>query len=369
MRRQIAERERRSLVAESKNQLPSLDGIRAACIVLVLGSHAARGVGFPDRWQFVAEQIFSGSLGVLVFFVLSGFLITYLLAKEEAVGGRICLRSFYLRRAIRILPVFIVFLLAMGMVDAMTALKIPKCNYLTAITMTKNMGCANWIDGHLWSLSVEEQFYLLWPAVFFCGKGKWRAGFALAMIISAPLFRVWFYLLQYDMRQFATPSNMDALMIGSVTGYFVAVSPATARRLVSIAPSFLRCVAVIMLFGTNVLQMHGLFGRVLVPFGVTIQSGSAVFLVASYALNPCGLGYAILNWRPIAYLGVLSYSIYIWQQPFFSQPVDLGWRSAGILAFPFNILSAISVAMLSFHFIEKPLLKLRARFRLSTAMQ
>jgi peptidoglycan/LPS O-acetylase OafA/YrhL len=356
-------------VADLKNQLPSLDGIRAACIILVLGSHAARGAGFPDQWRFSVEQIFSGSLGVLIFFVLSGFLITYLLAKEEAASGRICLRSFYLRRAIRILPVFFVFLLAMGIIDATTALSVPKCNYLTAITMTKNMGCANWIDGHLWSLSVEEQFYLLWPVVFLFGRGKWRAGFALLMIVSAPLFRIWFYLLQYDMRQFATPSNMDSLMIGSVAGYFVAVSPAAALRLVAIAPSFLRCVAVITLFGTNVLQTHGMFGRALVPFGVTIQSVCAVYLMASYALNPRGLGYAILNWRPIAYLGVLSYSIYIWQQPFFSQPVDLGWTSPGILAFPFNIFGAISVAMLSFHAIEKPLLKLRAKFRMATAAQ
>ena len=126
------------------NYLPSLDGIRACCIVLVLGSHAYSGPGFPVDWTPVGPYLFNGPLGVLIFFVLSGFLITHLLAREEERTGAISLRNFYARRFLRILPVYFAFLFALASLQALTGLEISWCQYVTALTFTKNYrACAS----------------------------------------------------------------------------------------------------------------------------------------------------------------------------------------------------------------------------------
>jgi len=91
--------------------LPSLDGIRAICIGLVIGCHAADSVGFPAALKEPSRFLFNGHLGVTVFFVLSGFLITLLLVNEEKPCNKISLKAFYTRRFIRILPVYFAYLL------------------------------------------------------------------------------------------------------------------------------------------------------------------------------------------------------------------------------------------------------------------
>src|SRR3954470_16220242 len=148
----------------SEGRLPSLDGLRALSVAMVVGGHLAYTGTAPAAFKTVL--LFSdGALGVRFFFVISGFIISTLLINEGANGSIPSLKRFYLRRFIRLVPVQIVFLAALLLLTLYGTLNINSCQFLTSLTYTKNYGCSSWIDGHLWSLSVEEQFYILWPFI------------------------------------------------------------------------------------------------------------------------------------------------------------------------------------------------------------
>lgn len=346
------------------NYLPSLDGIRAICIVLVLGDHAPYGDGFPSDWKNLWGYFFNGQLGVLSFFVLSGFLITHLLMREEEKNEHISLRSFYFRRVIRIFPVYYFFLLVVTVLDYITALDLSTCNYLTAIAYVKNFGCMSWIEGHLWSLSVEEQFYLLWPLILVFFQKKWRWYFAIGLILIAPFFRVLFYTLdQGNLVQFSFMTNMDSLMIGCLTALLLKHYSAKVKTIISWHPTWSRSLAIVLIYFVWALKKNLVLGYFTVPLGYTLQSLSVAYLIISYVFIQKGIGYRLLNLSYIRHLGILSYSIYVWQQPFFENAETFGFDSLLILTFPFNIFAAITVAIVSYHFLEKPFLKLRKRYR------
>ena len=147
----------------NSHRIPSLDGLRAISIALVIVSHLARwkhiAFAFPEAY---------GELGVRIFFVLSGFLISQLLFQEQERSSSISLRDFYVRRAFRIFPAAFVFL---AVVTVVYWHEMRWYHLAAAVFYAANMDSSRpWIFGHLWSLSIEEQFYLLWP---FALK-KWR---------------------------------------------------------------------------------------------------------------------------------------------------------------------------------------------------
>ena len=149
---------------ELPTKIPSLDGLRAAAIALVILGH---GVGTWGAPKFLAPLTHAGNLGVRVFFVISGFLITTLLLRELDATHAVSLKNFYARRSLRILPAFLIYvaaiqtLLAFGVVDS------PPGDTVRALTFTMNYrDDKSWPLNHLWSLSVEEQFYLLWGVLF-----------------------------------------------------------------------------------------------------------------------------------------------------------------------------------------------------------
>src|ERR1017187_6342941 len=145
-------------------RLPSLDGWRAISIMMVLGAHAEHTNGFPNAFHAIFKWLFDGTLGVLFFFVISGFLITWLLVFENDRSGHINLKHFYARRALRILPVYYAFILTLVCLQLFTVYTQSVSAWIGNLTFTTNFVTANvWPSGHLWSLSVEEQFYLLWP--------------------------------------------------------------------------------------------------------------------------------------------------------------------------------------------------------------
>src|SRR5947207_1759718 len=143
-------------------RLPSLDGWRAVAIAMVVMSHftAVRGFSPPAWWT----QAFQGNLGVRIFFVISGLLITYLLLLEAERRGRPSLRSFYTRRVLRIFPVYFLYL---GVVVGLTLAGLytdTATAWIGSLPFTRNfIGQTQSLTGHYWSLAVEEQFYLVWP--------------------------------------------------------------------------------------------------------------------------------------------------------------------------------------------------------------
>jgi hypothetical protein len=131
-----------------------------------------------------------GNLGVRTFFVISGFLITTLLLDERAATGSISLKKFYLRRVFRIFPASYVYIAIIALLSALGVITLKHNDLLCAVTYTVNNHYErSWWVGHLWSLSVEEQFYLLWPAVMVWLGTKKAFWVAVVTVILAPLFR------------------------------------------------------------------------------------------------------------------------------------------------------------------------------------
>src|SRR6185503_16392845 len=146
-------------------RVPSLDGLRAISIALVVFCHMAGTRGFPIS-EAAGNILPFAALGVRVFFVISGFLITKLLLAEWSRTGGIDLSRFYLRRTLRIMPPYYVLLVAVAMAASVDLIRLAPGDLAHAATYTSNYAPdRSWWIGHTWSLSVEEQFYLLWPAV------------------------------------------------------------------------------------------------------------------------------------------------------------------------------------------------------------
>ena len=160
---------------------PSLNGLRAISILMVLIFH------FIDLYHpgKLAGIYFIGPLGVNIFFVISGFLITTLCIKEKVLTGNLSLRSFYTRRALRILPVAYLYVFVVIVINSIFKLHIGPVYFLAAFLLVMNLSIArqfgsDWNLAHYWSLSVEEQFYLFFPVIL---KKAWRLYIALLLLV------------------------------------------------------------------------------------------------------------------------------------------------------------------------------------------
>lgn len=354
--------------------IPSLDGIRAVCVALVIGSHVPHSEDYSEGLKRAMAHVFNGNLGVTVFFVLSGFLITYLLAREEGKTGTVSLKKFYIRRFVRILPVYLAYLVVVALLDVATGLAVRPEQYASALTYTVNFVPGTWITGHLWSLSVEEQFYLIWPLVIglFAYRARWRVAFALLAL--APVFRVGSYLLgarsgvEYAsfLSRYSFMANMDSLMIGCVAGLLMYTYRDQTLRFLERGTVAGRFLAAAAIYSIWMLRLNFLLAPITVSIGGTIQSVAAAYLILSYGFVRRGAVYSVLNKPAVRYVGLLSYSLYIWQQPFFNAPSSYGIESSFLLQFPFNVVGAFALAALSYHALEMPFLALRKRFRTGT---
>ena len=160
----------------SSPRLPGLDGLRAIAVALVVFHHLC-SQGTLASWPRLAAALKHGSFGVQVFFVLSGFLITWLLLREEQRSGTIDLRRFYFRRSLRILPPAFFFLGMMLLLTVFGLVSIGSRDFLFSFLFIRNAygpGGSPEV-AHFWSLAVEEQFYLTWPffmLALYCWHGK-----------------------------------------------------------------------------------------------------------------------------------------------------------------------------------------------------
>ena len=225
--------------------MPFLDGLRAISIVIVIVSHLQfiyRDRKHPTPWYLLAR----GSVGVDVFFVISGFLITLLLLREHRRRGRVSLRQFYLRRVLRIFPAYFLFVAAAFAIAWYQSVPIPRQVVTAACTFTTSFlgapfgpGASHhfWNTSHLWSLSVEETFYLVWPTVFVLA-GR-RAGFAACCvyIVAVPLTR-WLLLRAHftpSYLAFFAPTRCDTIAFGCCLAVLLA-SDTSPPRDCNIAP-------------------------------------------------------------------------------------------------------------------------------------
>ena len=344
-----------------KGMIPSLNGIRAVSVIMVVASHFATDVSTPAPVAYFLQlfdgYLVDGGLGVRLFFCISGFLITYLLLVEKARSGSISLKEFYTRRTVRLFPVFYAFILFLFIASQTTALSVTACQYVTALNFTKNYGCFSWIDGHLWSLALEQQFYLIWPGIIAFASRRTAIGVACAAIALAPISRM--VELHLGLRQWWLSSNTDSLMIGALLAFALAHRTELFRQAVHYRVGLLRVIAVLILIATVVVRRVYNVPILVIGVGPSLQAFAGAFLIVSYAYGPRDLIFGFLNTRVMNFIGLISYSLYIWQQPFFIWPSDYGFSSLFLLEWPYKVVAMVCVATASYLCLEKPLLKLR----------
>ena len=361
------------------SRIPSLDGWRAVSIIMVLGGHCKVVYGFPEQLKHGFLWFFAGDLGVRFFFTISGLLITWLLLQEDQKTGGINLKNFYIRRAIRILPVYFVFLGVVFLLQLTTPFHQSNIIWASDLTFTANF-CQQiqsekaWTTGHLWSLSTEEQFYLIWPGMLILLNltRNWQRGLRIvaAALVIAPLFRILaeghYYppQLGWAFGLFSFPRYFDALAIGCGGALLLAHRWASVRQWMNRFPAWLMTVVGALLIILPYIATHKKIYPVLsIPLGHSLEGLGFALLLLQSIMTPNRTPFQCLNWGWMCRLGVLSYSIYIWQMIFCSPPATFGLGHVWWMSFPWWILSALAVAILSFYSLERPLLKLRGRFR------
>ena len=315
-------------------RIPSLDGLRAISILLVVLGHLAKSSHAPQiYWDYYATT------GVRVFFVISGYLITTILLKEQNRTATISLQTFYIRRAYRIFPAALFFMLAMVVVYWRD---LRWYNIAAAFLYAANFDAFRpWIFGHLWSLSVEEQFYLLWPSVL---KYWYRSRVAIlfGVVVFAPIGEAILYFLKFPGGNIgAFPGVAGNLAAGCLLAMF-------ATRLPRIKPVW----AVAMLLAVILIPLYDANTRERTLFLIFGLNPMLHFSIAGLLLHVVQVPYRFLNWQPVAWLGRISYSLYLWQQPFCADPK---LRSGYFAVF------ALFAACLSYYLIEQPMLRRREK--------
>jgi peptidoglycan/LPS O-acetylase OafA/YrhL len=337
------------------DRIPSLDGLRAISIAFVFFGHLAGTRGFPLSTQ-TGNATGLAELGVHVFFVISGYLITRLLLEEIDRNGRIDLRRFYLRRTLRIFPPYYTLLAVLFIADLAGLVGLHRHDVLRAMTYTTNYAAdRSWYVGHTWSLSVEEQFYLLWPAVMLLVRPRKAIVVAAAVVLLVPVIRIASWeLMRWSGdgigHRFETVA--DAIAIGCVlAGVRARLHRTPAYMRVLSSPAF--ALVPVVTLAANTLGDHPV-----VYFGAAftiVNLGVALCLDWCVTFADGRIG-QILNARPLVFVGWLSYSLYLWQQLFLNRA-----GTAIVTSFPLNLALAIAAALASYYLVERPSLRLRRR--------
>ncbi|WP_420384259.1 acyltransferase family protein [Novosphingobium sp.] len=338
-----------------------LDGLRIVAAMLVLMSHL---VEVPETNYFgPIGVLFDGGVAVLIFFVLSGFVITGLLTRELDRTGSIALRQFYLRRALRIWPASYAYILvALVCVSLHFATARPQnfilaathlWNYSFTLTRADPSSQGFTIFGHFWSLALEEQFYWAWPLAMLLLRG--RATKVLIVIIAImPVVRIVSYVLFPFSRGQLTAmfhTGIDPIALGALLSLSgERLRPQVAR----LSPWLFYANLAFLLVLCPVLEAH-LRGFWTVTYGRTLEAASAGLLIIALIHGPqTRLAWLLRTW-PMQFGGRISYSLYVWQQLF----------TLRMSIFPQGALMAIALSLAaataSYYLIELPFLRLKDR--------
>ncbi len=348
-----------------KTYIPSLNGLRALSILMVICGHInIWGLSHPVDYKY--SFFFNGELGVNIFFVISGFLITTLLIEEEKATGKISFKNFYARRTLRIFPAFYFLLVVYFVLQCIGIIHLQTVSWITSITYTKYFPLPGSWDNytrHFWSLSVEEHFYLFWPLIFHVFK-KYRIKFAWAIVIITPIIRVIGDNSEILLiSPFTLFQKVDALMIGCLFALYRNTIMLYVERVVAKSKAFiyLPFLALIILHYlsavNNQFKLHHI-GNFLVAFGAlgTLGSVSIGLMILTFSSFKNNIMFVFLNNPVINFVGKLSYSLYLWQQIFFCKELHF------FSSFPINLVFILIAACMSYYFIEKPFLKLKVKY-------
>jgi peptidoglycan/LPS O-acetylase OafA/YrhL len=333
----------------------------------------------PDALPWIFGRLDYAELGVRLFFVLSGFLITGILIRgremaDASQGDRLAvLRNFYVRRFLRIFPVYYVTLIVVLLAGVSPARKV----WPWLFTYTTNIyvwGHLHFLGplGHLWTLAVEEQFYIVWPWLVLLLPRRFFRPLLLAMIVSAPLYRLYasFHYRSDTLHAFAsgtlTIAVVDSLALGSLLALVVHSDSGSPQRDRALRRFLL--VPGVLVWGAVITTAHyGIDQHAFISLGQTGEALICGWIVVHAARGFQGIG-RVLELRPIAYLGKISYGIYIYH---LLVPVGLAalarqlgatYRYAGFRDFALSTVATVALAAASWHLFEAPINRLKRFF-------
>ncbi|WP_127489148.1 acyltransferase family protein [Paenibacillus ehimensis] len=344
--------------------MPGIDGLRALAVLAVIAYHLHPG------WAP------GGLLGVGIFFVLSGYLITDLIIAEWRREGRLNLKSFWLRRFRRLLPAMLVLLSAVAawiwLVDR-SRLAALQGDFLAALAYVSNWWLVyrevSYFEsfgppsplGHFWSLAVEEQFYLLWPLLLALGlrlqpRRGWLAG---AMLLGASASAAAMALLYEPGSDpsriyYGTDTRAFGLLIGAAlavvwpSGKLSSGTSVRVRRIVDLAGTAGLLVVLLM------IGLSRQYDAFLYQGGFVLLSLAAAVTVAALA-HPSGHLGRILGCRPLRWLGVRSYGIYLWHYPVIVLTGPAGSDDTSLARAALQLAATIGFAAISWTFMEEPI--------------
>jgi peptidoglycan/LPS O-acetylase OafA/YrhL len=349
--------------------MPGLDGLRALSILIVLIAH----LGF--------DKIVPGGLGVTIFFFVSGFLITRILVGEQNKNdGRIDLGPFYIRRFLRLMPALAVFIVGSWLLITpfggkplpvhVAAASLYFVNYYDILD-----AWFNWPErivpwGHLWSLAVEEHFYLIFPAALalFGKTHSARMKLVLGAIVASALWRVIvIYVLGWpsEYTYQTTDCRLESIAWGCLLAIMLDGAPRENARLSWLVGWHWIALGMGAILATLVLRDEGFRAT----WRYSVQGAALFVLVLNlYALRSVRFTIDWLEIKPLRWIGRLSYSLYLWHWPV----IWIAEHATGVdhdagerLSLPIMVVAAFfsfGLAMASYYGVERPLFALRKKF-------
>jgi peptidoglycan/LPS O-acetylase OafA/YrhL len=339
---------------------PALDGIRGVAILAVLAFHTHH----IFNWSILK----GGSAGVDIFFVLSGFLITALLVEEWGCNGDISLKGFYWRRVLRLVPALLVVLVSLYLFAGVffsateaadTRRSIPVTFFYASDFALAFFQLRLGALQHTWSLAIEEHFYLVWPlflvAALRLGAGRKRLiVITLSLAVASGIHRAVLHQLgALPVRTYyGIDTRADALLIGCATAMCVCwgfLRVQSLRRLVGPAVAMI----ITLMIATNWASPFMHLG------GFTLLAAAAAIVIVWVVLAPSSYLRKCLEYRPLVWVGRISYGLYLWHYPIFkaSSLLRLAWPLHLLVA----VTATVAITCLSYYLVERPALKLKRR--------
>jgi peptidoglycan/LPS O-acetylase OafA/YrhL len=312
-------------------RIPGLDGLRGIAILLVIFSHVLQTYHWNQTVPFV-WRIALGPTGVTLFFVLSGYLITALLLREHNQHGRISVAGFYRRRFYRIAPAFLVYLAIIATLAYMGVVAAKWLDFAASLAFVANYAHLPWVLLHTWSLSVEQQFYLLYPLLLLWGlrqKTKRPLLVVLVVTLFIPIAVRWLNQVSgvwpID-AAYSSEGRADALAYGCLCSIFQRHGSAQWQRSLQAGAlplaMALAAIAIALPVGTARILLHN----------------SLMGLATALALYACTIHPGLwltrtLDAAPLRAFGLISYSLYLWQQLWMTPAlhIPLQWALVGAI--------------------------------------
>ncbi len=347
-------------------RFPALDGLRALAVVGVLWHHTGTAVrtGLEGR----------GEYGVDLFFAISGILITTLLLRERDGTGRVSLRNFYIRRSLRIFPLYYLVLAAYVVLTLAVQRHTPQGqaffeNLPAFLTYTSNwfvdLEAGESVTFYFaWSLATEEQFYLMWPPTLVLlyaysrRRTDWGAGLAVVVLIGISVVATAY-------RQ----AGVDALPVRMLASLSVPILAGAGLALILHRPRGFQLLAPLLARRASAF-FWSLVSLAAVVVGLDRQFIGALFAVtvAAYCVRPTGVGYRVLTWRPLVVMGTVSYGMYLMHMLVANVIRKVIGQEFSPLLFVLTVLAATAVAWVVYRYVESPILRLKDRFGASTGI-